>query len=47
MNLQKETWSKKDYQDYIKYLKSLKDEKNKLFMAKTVTTKYWRTMAIS
>ncbi len=40
MNLQKETWSKKDYQDYIKYLKSLKDEKNKLFMAKTVTTKY-------
>lgn len=40
MNLQKEKWSKEDYQEYIEYLKNLKDEKNQLFMKKTVTTKY-------
>ena len=40
MNLTKEIWDKKDYQEYVKYLKSLIDEKNILFTKKLVDTKY-------
>ena len=40
MNLALELWNKKDYQEYVKYLISLKDDKNKDFSKKLITTKY-------
>lgn len=40
MELTKENWQKKDYQEYLKYLESLSDEKNKAFTLKLTPTKY-------
>ena len=40
MNLTKELWTKKEYQEYVKYLISLKDDKNKKFSEKLIFTKY-------
>ena len=40
MNFIKSIWTKEDYQEYVKYLVSLKNEKNKLFSEKLISTKY-------
>ena len=39
MNLTKETWTKKDYEDFINYLFSIKDEKYKEFQQKIIPNK--------
>lgn len=40
MNLVKQNWSSKDYQEYIEYLKSLKEEEYKNFHSRITRTKY-------
>lgn len=40
MELKKDIWTKKDYQEYVKYLISLKDETYKEFHQKLTITKY-------
>ena len=40
MDLKKDVWTKKDYEEYITYLKSLKEESYKEFHQKLTTTKY-------
>ncbi len=40
MNLTQELWTKELYQEYVKYLISLKDDKNKEFSKKLISTKY-------
>ena len=40
MELIKDIWTKKDYQEYVKYLISLKNDKNKTFSEKLIFTKY-------
>lgn len=39
MNLTRETWTKKDYQEFIKYLFSIKEEKYKLFQQNIIPNK--------
>lgn len=40
MNLIKENWTKKDYQEFVNYLKSLQDTKYKDFSRKLTNSKY-------
>lgn len=40
MDLKKEVWTKKDYQEFVDFLKSLKEETYKKFHQKLTTTKY-------
>src|SRR5574344_1095165 len=40
MNLMKEQWNQKDYQEYVKYLLSLQDKKYQVFHQGLTTTKY-------
>ena len=40
MNLNKEHWQEKDYEEYLEYLKSLREEEYQKFHQKLTTTKY-------
>ena len=40
MNLMKDHWDQKDYEEYIEYLKSLQEEDYRKFHQKLTTTKY-------